>query len=152
MVRATLKPSRTIAVALVLAHALAATTVMPLELSLSAKAALILVLGLSMFHAIYRHALLRTTRAVVAIEVKDQCTAVVEGRDGSWRDARILGSTYVTPRLTVINLKVSGERLARHVVLVPDNVDAADFRNLRVLLRWLRPAAEAALLQHSHPE
>lgn len=150
MVRASLKRSRTIAGALFVAHALAGATVVPVHLPLWAKAAMVLVLGLSLFHAIYRHALLGTTRAVLVIEVKDQRTGAIEGRDGQWRDAQILGSTYVTPRLTVLNLRVSGERLARHVLVVPDNIEPEDFRKLRVLLRWSRAAApEATRLQDS---
>jgi hypothetical protein len=35
-----------------------------------------------------------------------------------------------------LNLNANGERLARHVVILPDAINSEDFRKLRVLLRW----------------
>ena len=56
-----------------------------------------------------------------------------------WRDAEVLGSTFVTPWLTVLNLRSPEQRLARHVVILPDAVDRDAFRRLRVWLRWGQP-------------
>jgi toxin CptA len=138
MVHASLQRSRTIAVSLCLAHTAAGVILVLLDVPVWSKVALAFVLVLSVLHATCRHALLRTNRAVLGIEIKDRETAAVLCRDGRWRDARVLGSTYVTPLLTVLNLRLTGERLMRHVVLVPDNIDREDFRKVRVLLRWSR--------------
>jgi toxin CptA len=40
------------------------------------------------------------------------------------------------PWLTVLNLKLPGKRLVRHVILLPDALDENEFRRLRVWLRW----------------
>jgi toxin CptA len=85
-----------------------------------------------------------TTRAVLAVEVIDQETAALQESNGDCLAARILGTSYVTATLTVLNLRVAGEWLPRHVLLVRDNVDEQEFRRLRVLLRWKRPAPTAS--------
>jgi toxin CptA len=46
------------------------------------------------------------------------------------------GDSFVTDWLTILVLAQEGRRRARHVVITPDNVDAGDFRRLRVWLRW----------------
>jgi len=33
-------------------------------------------------------------------------------------------------------LKPAGSRLAKHLVILPDAIDAEDFRRLRVWLKW----------------
>ena len=58
-------------------------------------------------------------------------------------DAQVLGTTYVAPWLTVLNLRANGATLARHVLVVPDNADRESFRQLRVVLRWRRARAPA---------
>jgi toxin CptA len=53
-----------------------------------------------------------------------------------------LGSSFVAPYLTVLELKPLGagglwQRFrTRSVVILPDGIDAEEFRQLRVLLRW----------------
>ena len=74
------------------------------------------------------------------------------GRDGvlrlhirkdGWREGELLGSSYVSSFLTVINVRLPGERRMRSVVLLPDTIGAEDYRRLRVWLRW-RPRAESS--------
>ena len=141
MVRASLKRSWRIGTALAICHVAAAAAVVPLDVPLAFSAALAIAIAASSVHSVYRHALLIATRSVLTIEVRDRHTAAVQGRDGALRDARILGTSYVTATLTVLNLRVEGEWLARHVVLVSDNVDEHEFRRMRVLLRWSRAPA-----------
>ena len=142
MVRASLEPSWRIGTVLAICHIAAATFVAPLDVPLAVRAALSIAIAVSFVHSVYRHALLRATRSVLTIEVRDRHTAAVQGHDGAWRDARILGTSYVTAALTILNLRVAGERLARHVVLVPGNIDEHEFRRMRVLLRWARAPAD----------
>jgi hypothetical protein len=65
----------------------------------------------------------------------------VQTNDGVWRGGRVLGTSYVSPRLTVINLRQAEHKLAQHVIIVPHNIDREDFRKLRVILRWSRPSS-----------
>jgi toxin CptA len=143
MVRASLAPSLRIGTVLVIAHIAAAGSVAPLDVPLALKTALELVVAASLGRTLYRHALLKAKRSVLAIEVKDQQTACVQGPDRVWRDARVLGTSYVTAALTVLSVQVAAEWLPRHVLLVRDNIDEQEFRRVRVLLRWRRPAAAA---------
>jgi toxin CptA len=131
-----LTPSRRLALALAFGHAagagaLAAADVPP-GLALAIAAAL---LG----HAtgvILRVALLRGRDAIVALQAGRPDALPFQTRDGAWHEGRLLGSTYVAPFLTVINLEVPGRRRARHVVILPDAADPEAFRRLRVWLRW----------------
>lgn len=136
MVRVSLKPSRYILAALVTVHTAAAVVVWPLQIPGVAKATLVAFVVASFARSLWRNALLKTRGAIVAIALEDSQNVSVRTREGPWREARILGTSYVSPRLTALNLRVEGLTLVRHVVMVPDNVDSEDFRQLRVMLRW----------------
>ena len=56
-------------------------------------------------------------------------------RDAATRYANQVASLSQR-QLCVLNLRMAGSLLARHVVIVSDNVDAEEFRRQRVLLRW----------------
>jgi toxin CptA len=75
-------------------------------------------------------------QSVVAVRLRSDCRCEIETRRGPWREARLLGSSYVSPYLSVLNLRLDGHVLARHVVILPDAVDGEGFRRLRVLLKW----------------
>ena len=79
----------------------------------------------------------------MALEITGDVRISFHTRRGEWRECELPGSSYVSPHLTILNLKLPGTRRIRHVVLVPDNVDAVDFRRLRKWLRWgARPEAQ----------
>lgn len=136
MLRLTLKPSRFIAAVLVAAHATAALTLLPLDLAVWAKSLLALCIAGSLCHALWRHAWLRSAASVTAIEVHEGGGAEVEMRGGEHHEARVLGTTYVSAAMCVVNLRIAGRLFAKHAVVVPDNADAESFRQLRVWLRW----------------
>lgn len=136
MQRVTLKPSRCLVLAMIGVHAAAALIVIPLDLPSWAMLSLVALIAASLAHALLRDACLRTSGALVAIELGENDTANVLTRDGEWRKARVLPTTYVTPLLTVINIRVPPRVWARHMVILPDSCDAEDFRKLRVRLRW----------------
>jgi toxin CptA len=48
----------------------------------------------------------------------------------------ISGDSFVTPYLTVLNLKPEGARFAHALVILPDSLEAESFRRLRVRLKW----------------
>jgi toxin CptA len=136
MLRVALIPSSSLAVVLAIAHAAAGATLVPLDLPIWTKAALAIAVAASFVHALLRHALLRSPRSLHAIELGEEHEAAVQTRDGNWHEAQVLGTTYVSPLLTVINLRVRGCMLARHMLIVSDNADPDLYRQLRVWLRW----------------
>ena len=140
MVRAPLSGSRLLAAILVLVHVLAGATVIPLGIPLEVKLAIGLGVAASLARGLWRHALLRAPSSVVEIEIRDRAAGGFRTREGEWRDAEILGTSYVTARFTILNFALA-PRGRRNVVLLRDSIDAEDFRRLRVLLRWGRRAA-----------
>lgn len=139
MARATLKRSRYLTAALGCAHLSAFATLIPLELALQSKLLLSLAIVASLAHSLWRFAFLRSPRSVIALELKDRETAIVQQGDETWHEGKVLGTSYVSPLLTVVNLRLDGHRLTRHIVVVPDNIDPEEFRKLRVTLRWSYP-------------
>lgn len=136
MGRITINPSRFIAVTLIAVHTAAAGIVLPLQVPAAAKAFFAVLIAASLARTLWRHAFLWARAAIVAIVLEGRESASVQTRDGTWRAADVLGTSYVSPLLTVLNLRVKGSRLARHVVIVPDSADSDDFRRLRVVLLW----------------
>jgi toxin CptA len=139
MLRVLLRRSRYLTTVSMGVHIGAAATLIPLQLPLPAKLAIALALGLSLAHSVRRCASLSSPRSIVALELTDREHGSIQFARGAWCEARVLPTTYVTPVLTVVNVRVSGLRTLRHVIIVPDNIDADDFRKLRVILRWARP-------------
>ena len=138
MTRFILRPSRYLTIVRSVAHVAAAALVLALHLPAAVMMVLCALVVASFAHALLRHALLLTPHAIVAGRLAGSAEATLERRDGRAIEADILGTTYVTPLLTVLNVRERSARAVRHIVLVPDNIDAEAFRRLRVLLRWSR--------------
>jgi toxin CptA len=135
MLRVDLRPSRYVCVVLIAVHTAVAAIVAPLELLPWSKGILLAAVGVSLVRALRRHAWLRSADAITAMEFEDEKT-VVRRRDGRGEPAHLLGSTYISPFLTVLNLRVAGNIFPQHVIIVADNVEQDTFRRLRVWLRW----------------
>jgi len=90
----------------------------------------------SLVKSLRRHAWLVAPSSIVSVTVLDDGTVVVDPLRGAPRTAEVLGTSYVSSTLTVLNLKIVGRGLVEHVLVVPDNVDPEAFRKLRVVLRW----------------
>jgi toxin CptA len=136
MLRLHLKPSLYLAATLVAAHVGSALVLIPLGMPLWAKLTIAASIGASLAHTLWSRALLKSRASLVAVELRDIDGIAVQSRSGEWHEARLLGTSYVTPLLTVLNLKLEDRLFARHVVIVSDAAAAEDFRRLRVLLRW----------------
>ena len=136
MIRVTLKRSRSLAVLLTAAHIAAIATLLPLDLPIWARVSAVLAIVASLVRSVFRHALLRSSRCLCAIELREKDEAAVQIRDGTWHAARVLGTSYVSPFVSVINLRVEGRIFAQHMLVVPDNAEPEYFRRLRVWLRW----------------
>jgi toxin CptA len=136
MLRLALKPSRLLGAIVVTAHAAAGVTLVPLALPawmrLAAAAGLVLSLG----HALWYRVLLRGASSVADVELLGGDDARLFLRNGAILDARVLETSYVTPLLTVLNLRLAEQRCTRHVVLLRDSAEAETLRRARVLLRW----------------
>lgn len=136
----TLRRSRYLAAALLCAHIAAGTVLIPLQIALEWKCVISILIFASFGHSMRLHAWLSARRSLTAFKLHDREHASVQLRDGTWRDARVLATTYISSPLTVINVRLSGELRARHMVVLPDSLDDDEYRRVRVALRWARPA------------
>lgn len=149
-----LKPSRRLAAMLSVAHFAAIGLLWPLILPVSAKLAGSAMLVVSLVFYLRRYALLRSPDSVMNIELSEEMICTLETRRGDRIVCTLLGSSFVAPYLTLLELKPlkrqestklpppSGRPkrrrrfFARSIVILPDGIDAEQFRQLRVLLRW----------------
>jgi len=69
-------------------------------------------------------------RAAHAVRV-DGASITVDGIEG-----RIVAGSFVAPWLTIVRWRPQGARFTRTLPVLPDAIDAATFRALRVILRW----------------
>lgn len=131
-----LKHSIRLAVGLAAMH-MGALTLIALLLPVPAKFWLEALVIVSMVHAIMHHALLMSPASVVFLKVEgNNCTLAL--KSGKEERCMLLDSTYVSPYLTVLNLRKRKSLLARSIVIAPDAIDREEFRQLRVRLRWGR--------------
>ncbi len=72
----------------------------------------------------------------MGLEISDDGALSFQTRRGEWCEGTLLGSRFVSPYLTILNIGIEGKFFARHVVIMPDTVHAEDFTRLRVRLRW----------------
>lgn len=135
-IHADLRPSRMLAVLLGAAGVGACALVAILPVPLWGKLVVGVVVMLCTFYHIARDALLRMPWSITALEVSSKDGLRCLPRAGDWTDIEVRGDSFVTPWLTVLNLRLSERRFARHVILLPDSVDAEAYRWLRVWLRW----------------
>ncbi len=131
-----LQPSYQLAVILVLAHLVAAGLLWPLALSWNITVIIVATLIASLFYYLRKDAMLTAQNAIVVLTLPDEMTCVLTTRSGESIACSIQGSSFVAPYLTVINLKPSQKFFTRSVVILPDGIDAEEFRRLRVWLRW----------------
>jgi toxin CptA len=117
-------------------------------LPLSVKLVGSTLLVISLVFYLRRYALLRSPDSVSGLEVTDEMACTLNTRDGGQVACSLLGSSFVAPYLTVLDLKpIKTDRIdkslrrlnryfSRSVVILPDGINPEEFRQLRVLLRW----------------
>lgn len=86
-------------------------------------------------------------RSWVRLELTHQGEIKLARKNGQMELAQILPSSYVTSSLTILHLKLHTNRWHTHLLILPDSVSPASFRQLRVWLRWglsfhLKPVAD----------
>jgi len=136
--RVSVLPSVRLAAAVCVVHFVAAVLLWVVPLPVSVKAVITLAIAVSLVFFLARDAALHATNAIVALEIGEDDTVSYQSRGGEWVVCKLLGSSHVSQRLTIVNLQPRGRRWTRRVILVPDNVDPRDFRRLRMWLRWKR--------------
>jgi len=136
--RISVSPSVRLATAICVVHFLAVVLLWLVPLPAPGKSVITVAIAVSLVFFLARDAALHATNAIVALEIRGDDTVSYRTRSGEWVDCELLGSSYVSPRLTIVNLRPHGRRRTRRVILVPDNVDPRDFRRLRMWLRWKR--------------
>ena len=129
-------PSVRLAVVLCVGHLAAASVLWLLPVPVLLKGALTLAIALSLVYFLARDAALHSAKAIVALELKEGGGIAFRTRDGVWVDSELAGSSYVSPALTIVVLKPRGKGWAWRVILLPDCVDARDYRRLRIWMRW----------------
>jgi toxin CptA len=134
--RIAIKRSLWLAVALSAIHLGAAVATWLAAVPLWLQTVITLAIAVNLVYYVSRHAVLRTSQAIVSLEVTDDGRIAFQTHGGNWHECRLLGSSYVSPSLTILNLEVSVTRRVRHVVLISDNIEPGEFRRLRTWLRW----------------
>jgi toxin CptA len=137
--RLDLRPSRLLAVLLLLAHGLALAAVW---MSLDAWARALLGAGVALSAAYScARALHLFGQGVTSLELHGDGRASWSASDGSRREGRLGRNNFVSAALVVLELERGG-RGRNWVVLMGDSARPDDLRRLRVWLRW-RGRAEA---------
>lgn len=104
------------------------------------KVAFIAAVAWSLKRCLDDAALLRAPSAIVAISVTSEGKVLARARTGkAWLECELLPSSFVSHRVTILNLRARGTRRVHHVVLCCGNANADDLRRLRVWLRWAPP-------------
>ena len=134
--RITISPSVWIAAALCAAHVAAAVLLWVIPIPVMGKLTLTVAVALSLVFFVARDAALHAAHSIVALEIREGGEMAFQTRRGEWLDCEVLESSYVSPRLTIVNLRPRLRWGKRRLILVPDNVDPRDFRRLRTWLRW----------------
>jgi toxin CptA len=142
MLNIELRPSRVMAGILTLVHGAAIAAVIAVSPPLAAAIGGSAILLVHWAYSVRRHALLLPPGATVALEFSSAHQLSVKSRAGTWCECEVLGSTYVMPFMTVLNLRRKDDGGFSHLVLLPDSLHTEDFRKLRAWLRWKEDGAE----------
>ncbi len=131
-----LKPSRQLTCMLIMAHCAVIPLVWLLTAALSFKFAIMLMVTISLYYYLRQDALLNFPCSVVSFTLTDGKSCVLKMRNGSEKECAVLAISYVSAYLTVLILQPVCYWNFRSVIILPDSVDAEEFRRLRILLRW----------------
>jgi len=139
-----ISPSVRLAGALCAVHLAAAALPWLIPLPALGKGALTLAVAVSLIYFLARDAALHAANAIVGLELKDGGGIAFRTRDGSWVESELADSSYVSPGLTIVVLKPRGGGRTRRAIILPDSLDARDFRRLRMWMRWRSQGAQPA--------
>lgn len=121
---------------LIMAHCAVIPLAWLLSVAFSFKCAITLMVMISLYYYLRQDALLDFPCSVVSFTLTDGKNCVLKMRNGSEKECIVLGTSYVSAYLTVLILQPVRYWNLRSVIILPDSVDAEEFRRLRILLRW----------------
>jgi len=130
-----IKPSSRLILLLLLSHAMVAIVVSVTVMSLAARLAILLLILLSLIYYLARDALLLFPGSWREI-LFDQGRVSVVTRDGSGFSGQVAGKTTVSPYFIVLRVRLEGRRLPVFRTIFPDALDAGEFRELSVYLKF----------------
>lgn len=139
-----ISPSVRLAIALCAAHIAAAALLWLVPLPVLVKGAVTLAIAFSLVYFLARDAALHAANAIVALELKSSGGISFRTRDGNWVESELADSSYVSPAVTIVVLRPRAKGRTRRAIILPDSVDARDFRRLRMWMRWKNEGAEPA--------
>lgn len=139
-------PSVRLAAAVCAAHLAATGLVWLVPIPALGKGVVTLAIAFSLIYFLARDATLHAASAIVALELNDGGGIAFRTRDGTWVESELSGSSYVSPALTIVVLQPRGRGRTRRAVILPDSVDARDFRKLRIWMRWKHGGVEPSAL------
>jgi hypothetical protein len=87
-------------------------------------------------YVIARDVCLCLLRFLVRLELKHQGQIKLTRKNGQMELAQIMPSSYVTSHLTILHLKPHASRWQTYLLILPDSVLQASFRQLRAWLLW----------------
>ena len=129
-------PSARLGVLLCVLHLGAGTLGLFLPVPHWSKATLVVGIAWSLVRCLKKYALLQAPGAIVRIDMHNDGGVIAYTRERTSLECELLCSTFVSHRLTVLNLRPRSARQERHVVLCCGNVSESELRRLRIRLRW----------------
>ncbi len=133
--------SRMLAAVLVIVHVGAAAIALLMPVTVLLRLAICALVAVSLYRALWAHALRRSANAIVAVELDGEGGAcAVRRRAMDWRQGRLI-DRWAHPLLTLLVVRCDESRWPANVVIPADAVAKETFRRLRVRLR-LRTSAE----------
>lgn len=132
----TLKPSRSLTAILIVAHGASGFALLMLPLPIWLKSAGVVFILIAAWHYVRHYALLNTRTAVRALRLMSDAKLEILRTD--WQSTRPSAEQFVHPYLTIIRCCVDNRRWPIAIVILPDMLDAENFRALRVRLKWDR--------------
>lgn len=100
------------------------------------KAVVVCAIGIAAVHSFRRYGLGRGAGVVRRVAVGLPGRVQVELADGRRLSGCLADDSFVAPWLAVVRWVPDGARFSRAIVIASDAVDRAEFRRLRILLRW----------------
>lgn len=110
---------------------------LPLPFIWQALSAVLLVASLAFYSM--RDALRRLPWSVVAIKFLADGRVETQNHSGAWIAGSLRPGSFVAPYLTTLAYQPDEKYFHRHLIVLPDMLDAESFRQLRVHLRWNSP-------------
>lgn len=128
-----LVPSRILFTGLTVCHLLALISLLICDLSVLMTLSLGMLIAFSLVLSYAWHGHRHSRWFVERVTCLADGNWILQTTDGRKHPGRLLDSTYVHPRLVILNFALDGIA-RRSVVLLPDSTDPDDLRRLRVRL------------------